>query len=132
MNMNKDDKKHENDIEMKDENETKTPNTEEYVPWTAKDDVQICNVILKHLKSIKVDAKANKKEQATLNYKNIKEVFIDDEKFEDDFRKFYKQMDANYKKWLSYDRKAFKLNSVKDMDGLIKMVENIKSDRMTK
>ena len=41
-------------------------------------------------------------------------------------------MDANYKKWLSYDRKAFKLNSVKDMDGLIKMVENIKSDRMTK
>ena len=80
----------------------------------------------------KVDAKANKKEQATLNFKNIKEVFIDDEKFEDDFRKLYKQMDANYKKWLSYDRKAFKLNSVKDMDGLIKMVENIKSDRMTK
>ena len=96
------------------------------------DMTEFCNAISRHLKSVKFKANANKKEEATLNFKNIKDVFIDNEKYEEDFRKFFRQLEVIYTKWLSYDRRSFKAKSVKDVDGLIKMVESIKNNRMKK
>ena len=81
------------------------------VPWTSGHDVKLCKEILKNLKSIKYKAKANKKEEATLNLKNMKDFFIDDEKSEDDVRSFYRQVKTIYTKWVSYNRTIFKSNS---------------------
>ena len=94
---NKEDKNHDNEVEMRDEPETEPLANRNVVQWTPEMDMELFVTTLGTLKEIKSKLKTLKREEPTLMLNTIQNKFKQMENFcDDDFQIFIRQLEEIY------------------------------------